>query len=195
MPYPEHMPAKAVFLDKDGTLIKDVPYNADPEKVLFETGVFEGSAFLQAAGYKLVIISNQPGIAMGLFSQHQLNELITYFYRIFELNGLALSGFYYCPHRPAENGNMCKCRKPEPGLLLQAAAELDIDLQQSWMIGDILNDVEAGNRAGCRTVLINNGNETEWLSGVYRTPHCLAKDFPEAVHFIHSQTTRSHVQA
>ena len=194
MPHPEHMSAKTVFLDKDGTLIKDVPYNADPEKVLFETGVFEGLASLQAAGYKLVIVSNQPGIAMGLFSQEQLDDLITYFYQIFELNGLTLSGFYYCPHGAAKNGSLCKCRKPEPGLLLQAAAELDIDLRQSWMIGDILNDVEAGNRSGCRTVLINNGNETEWLSGPYRTPDCLAKDFGEAVNFIHSKIKTSYVQ-
>ncbi|SKB80796.1 D-glycero-alpha-D-manno-heptose-1,7-bisphosphate 7-phosphatase [Dyadobacter psychrophilus] len=195
MPHPEHMPAKAVFLDKDGTLIKDVPYNADPEKVLFETGVFQGLASLQAMGYQLVIISNQPGIALGLFSQKQLDDLITYFYQIFEQNGLTLSGFYYCPHRPGENPDLCTCRKPQAGLILQAAAALEIDLQQSWMIGDILNDVEAGNRAGCQTVLINNGNETEWLAGPFRTPDCLAKDFTEAVNFIYSKITTSYVQA
>ncbi|MCF2505637.1 HAD family hydrolase [Dyadobacter sp. CY107] len=194
MPYPEHMQSKAVFLDKDGTLIKDVPYNANPEKVLFETGVFEGLASLQELGYKLVIISNQPGIALGMFSQQQLDELIAYFYRIFEKNGLILSGFYYCPHLPGQAADQCKCRKPEPGLILQAAEALEIDLRQSWMIGDILNDVEAGNRAGCQTVLINNGNETEWMSGPFRTPGCLAKDFSEAADFIHSKITNTYVQ-
>ncbi|MCF0050545.1 HAD family hydrolase [Dyadobacter sp. LJ53] len=189
------MPAKAVFLDKDGTLIRDVPYNADPEKVLFESGVLEGLSALQALGYKLVIVSNQPGIALGLFSQKQLNELINYFHEFFQKNDLTLSGFYYCPHLPVENGAHCHCRKPEPGLILQAAAELDIDARESWMIGDILNDVEAGNRAGCRTILINNGNETEWLTGAFRTPDHLAKDFTEAVGYIHSKIAIAYARA
>jgi hypothetical protein len=98
MQYREHAPAKAVFLDKDGTLVRDVPYNVDPEKVVFETGVWEGLLTLQADGYKLVIISNQPGLEMELFSQQQLDNLILYFNEVFEQNQLTLSGFYYCPH-------------------------------------------------------------------------------------------------
>ena len=81
---------------------------------------------------------------------------------------------YYCPHYP--DGKIqkykieCDCRKPKPGLILQAAREHDIDLSNSWMIGDILNDVEAGNRAGCKTILLDNGNETEWIWNEIRTP-------------------------
>lgn len=184
--------SKAVFLDKDGTLIKDVPYNVNPDKVLFETGVFEALTLLQASGYILVIISNQPGIALGKFSQNQLDDLIQHFYKIFEEKSLTLSGFYYCPHLPASATESCPCRKPEPGMLLEAAENLQIDLTQSWMIGDILNDVEAGNRAGCRTVLIDNGNETEWLSGPNREPDYTAADFAGAAQFILSKSLANH---
>ena len=190
MQFPEL--SKAVFLDKDGTLIRDVPYNADPDQVLFEAGVFEGLTELQADGYKLVIISNQPGIALGRFTQNQLDLLIQYFYKIFEEKSLTLSGFYYCPHLPASATESCVCRKPEPGMLTAAAETLNIDLAQSWMIGDILNDVEAGNRAGCRTILINNGNETEWLSGPNREPDFTAPDFTSAAEYILAPTTANH---
>ena len=190
MQFPEL--SKAVFLDKDGTLITDVPYNADPDKVFFEAGVFEGLRKLQADGYKLVIISNQPGIALGKFTQNQLDLLIQHFCKMFEEKSLTLSGFYYCPHLPASATESCLCRKPEPGMLIDAAKTLNIDLTQSWMIGDILNDVEAGNRAGCRTVLINNGNETEWLSGPNREPDFIAPDFASAAEYILAQTIANH---
>jgi D-glycero-D-manno-heptose 1,7-bisphosphate phosphatase len=188
MPYPEHPSMKAVFLDKDGTLVRDVPYNVDLDKVVFETDVWEGLQTLQADGYKLVIISNQPGLGMELFSQEQLDDLILYFNQVFEENDLTLSGFYYCPHKPAIDGPGCHCRKPEPGLLIRAAGELHLDLTKSWMIGDILNDVEAGNRAGCRTVLIDNGNETEWVGGPGRKPDYTTPYFPDAADYITTQT-------
>jgi D-glycero-D-manno-heptose 1,7-bisphosphate phosphatase len=179
---------KAVFLDKDGTLIKDEPYNVDPAKVVFEEDVFEGLRTLQADGYRLIIVSNQPGLSMGLFSNTELNALIRYFEDVFAENGLILSGFYYCPHLPGTLEKSCECRKPEPGLLVKAALELNIDLAHSWMIGDILNDVEAGNRAGCRTVLIDNGNETEWLEGAFREPNYTTRYFLDAADYITSQT-------
>lgn len=187
---PDQELLKAAFLDKDGTLIRDEPYNADPAKVVFEEDVFEGLRTLQGDGYRLVIISNQPGLAMGLFSQMELDALIHYFDDQFAQNGLVLSGFYYCPHMPATTEPGCTCRKPEPGLLLTAAEELNIDLSRSWMIGDILNDVEAGNRAGCRTVLIDNGNETEWVKGPYREPDYTTRYFLDATDYITTQTVR-----
>ena len=183
---------KAVFLDKDGTLIRDEPYNVDPAKVVFEDEVFEGLRTLQADGYRLVVVSNQPGLGMGLFSKIELDVLIRYFEDVFVENGLVLSGFYYCPHLPASAENACECRKPGPGLLIQAAADLHIDLTHSWMIGDILNDVEAGNRAGCHTVLIDNGNETEWLDGPYRVPHYTTRYFKDAADYITTQTIAEH---
>jgi D,D-heptose 1,7-bisphosphate phosphatase len=187
MQHPEQL-YKAVFLDKDGTLVKDVPYNADPALVEFETDVFEGLRTLQDDGYKLVIVSNQPGISRGLFTQTALDALIRYFEDQFTENGVLLAGFYYCPHTPATDGPACDCRKPEPGLLLRAALDLQIDLSTSWMIGDILNDVEAGKHAGCQTVLIDNGNETEWIQGPYRTPDYITRYFLDATDYITTQT-------
>ena len=159
---------------------------------MLENGVLEGLSALQSSGYLLVIVSNQPGLSMGLFSENDLHILITFLSDMFEKNDIIIDRFYYCPHFPAKDvGNdlhYCLCRKPEPGLLFRAAEELDIDLQQSWMIGDILNDVEAGKRAGCKTILINNGNETEWLKNQYRVPDYTADDFLDASNYIFIKT-------
>ncbi|HEY0897529.1 MAG TPA: HAD-IIIA family hydrolase, partial [Sphingobacteriaceae bacterium] len=101
---------------------------------------------------------------------------------------VTLDGFYFCPHHPSGTipgyATACRCRKPLPGMLFQAASDHGIDLGRSWMIGDILHDVEAGSRAGCRTILINNGNETEWISGEHRVPHSMADDLRQAAEFI-----------
>jgi len=95
-----------------------------------------------------------------------------------------LAGFYYCPHHPdgsvARYAVDCGCRKPQPGMLQKAARELDIDLEHSWMVGDILDDIEAGRRAGCRTILINNGSETEWVLSPERQPHFIVSNLEEA---------------
>ncbi|WP_221393236.1 HAD-IIIA family hydrolase [Dyadobacter sp. NIV53] len=182
---------KAIFLDKDGTLVTDVPYNINPTLVQLEKGVLRGLSALQHDGYLLVIISNQPGIAMGLFSENDLKNLIIYLTNLFAEFGINIDGFYYCPHKPLNGKEVksgCKCRKPEPGLILQAARDLEIDVKKSWMIGDILNDVEAGSRAGCRTILINNGNETEWEMNIDRTPTYLAYDFLDASYYIRNKT-------
>ncbi|MCF0055043.1 HAD-IIIA family hydrolase [Dyadobacter sp. CY356] len=187
MSYADTAFQKAVFLDKDGTLIKDVPYNIDPALVVFEQGVFDGLRSLQDCGYKLIIISNQPGISLGYFSECELSNLIHYFEEKFVENNVLLSGFYYCPHLPEKSHSACRCRKPRPGMIMQAAQDLAIDLKSSWMIGDILNDVEAGNRAGCQTILIDNGNETEWVSGLYREPDYITRNFPDAA-YITSRT-------
>jgi D,D-heptose 1,7-bisphosphate phosphatase len=134
----------------------------------------EGLKHLQEAGYLLVIVSNQAGVAYGYFTEAELLPVKTKLCELLMKYGINLSGFYYCPHHPEgiteKYTSVCKCRKPAPGLLFKAAKELNIDLSRSWMIGDILNDVEAGERAGCRTILIDNGNETEWLLNAYRIP-------------------------
>jgi D,D-heptose 1,7-bisphosphate phosphatase len=175
---------KAVFLDKDGTLIPDIPYNVDPEKITLSSNLVTGLTSFQNEGYQLIIISNQAGVARGYFTEDKLGAVADKMKELFALNGLKLDDFYYCPHHP--DGMMtgyniaCDCRKPAPGMLLKAAAEHGISLERSWMIGDILNDVEAGNRAGCKTVLIDNGNETEWVEGPYRKPTITCKTINEA---------------
>ncbi|GGH01510.1 D-glycero-alpha-D-manno-heptose-1,7-bisphosphate 7-phosphatase [Mucilaginibacter phyllosphaerae] len=175
---------KAIFLDKDGTLIPDIPYNTDPAKITLENNTVTGLKKLQDEGFKLIIISNQSGVARGYFPEHELFAVAARIEELFTRNGLTLNGFYYCPHHPEgiipRYNIACNCRKPLPGMLLRAAADHAISLKDSWMIGDILNDAEAGNRAGCKTVLIDNGNETEWVSGPYRRPALVCKTIDEA---------------
>lgn len=169
------MKLKAVFLDKDGTLIPDIPYNVDVNKVTLSEGVIEGLQTLQSHGYLLVIVSNQSGIEQGFFSEEQLNAVKERLGGMCLKMGIYLDGFYNC-------GN------PDSAILLAAADDMDIDLTRSWMIGDILNDVEAGNKAGCKSVLIHNGNETEWTPGENRIPEYFAKDLAEAARYIVAAT-------
>lgn len=184
---------RAVFIDKDGTLISNVPYNADPDKIVLERGAVEGLRMLQERGYALIVVSNQAGIAHGYFREDEMQPVIARVKQLLGEAGIALDGFYYCPHHPAgriaQYALACTCRKPLPGMLLQAAEELDIILPESWMIGDILNDVEAGNRAGCRSILLNNGNETVWETNEYNEPAYIANDLREAAQFIVKHAT------
>ena len=173
-------------MDKDGTLIPDIPYNVDPIRIQLEEGVLEGLKQLSNLDYRLIIVSNQSGIAKGYFKEEALDAVRRQLYYLLQDDGKPLiSGFYYCPHHPQgvidSYRKICTCRKPMPGLLFEAAHAQQIDLARSWMIGDILNDIEAGNRAGCKSILINNGNETEWVNGLYRRPYFIASDFWEAV--------------
>lgn len=179
---------KAVFLDKDGTLIVDVAYNVNPKKVTLSKDSLSGLKRLQQCGYLLVIVSNQSGIAHGYFDKDELLAIEHKIKMMLYAHEIILSGFYYCPHHPDGKikpyAIVCDCRKPKPGLLLNAARDLNIDLQASWMIGDILNDVEAGNRAGCRTILIDNGNETEWIFNQIRQPTATTKNINKAADYI-----------
>ena len=179
---------KAVFLDKDGTLIPDVPYNVNPDLISLESGVVEGLKLLQKAGYIFIVISNQAGVARGYFQLEELENVKRKIDSLLEPGEIKIERYYFCPHHPqgkiSEFTSSCECRKPRPGMILQAVEELDISIESSWMIGDILNDVEAGNRAGCKTIIINNGNETEWVEGPFRTPTFIAADFLNAAQFI-----------
>lgn len=185
----------AIFLDKDGTLIPDIPYNVDPDKIELSTGAGLALRSLHQSGYKLIIISNQSGVARGFFPESALVGVERRIRDLLEAFDVPLSGFYYCPHHPT--GEMmsyaiaCQCRKPEPGLLLQAAQEHHLDCARSWMIGDILNDVEAGRKAGCQTILIDNGNETEWILTPERMPHYRTRTLVEAAEVIHTQSIHS----
>ncbi|GEP96194.1 D-glycero-alpha-D-manno-heptose-1,7-bisphosphate 7-phosphatase [Chitinophaga cymbidii] len=176
---------KAVFIDKDGTLVRNVPYNSDPALVTLERGAIEGLQLLHAHGYALVVASNQSGIAHGYFSEE---DFLVMMEKMLDMLPVELDGYFYCPHHPegivSPYAVTCGCRKPQPGLLLKAAGTLQIDLDMSWMIGDILHDVEAGKRAGCRTVLIDNGGETEWDLSAIRRPDFIASDLLEAATLI-----------
>ena len=176
----------AIFIDRDGTLIEDVPYNVDPQRLHFTREAIEGLMLLQAYGYALVVVTNQPGVGLGLFDDAALDVLHAHMREQLGGHGIELAGIYACAHRP---GAGCGCRKPEPGLLLRAAADLDLALDRSWMIGDILDDVEAGCSAGCRTVLLDVGNETVWRDSPRRRPTLRARTLFEAAReiVVHSQ--------
>ena len=179
---------KAVFLDKDGTLIIDVPYNANPDLIQLCRGCLTGLKQLQEQGYLLILVTNQAGIAHGYFNEDELSLVEDRIRQLLKQRGITLTAFYYCPHHPqgrvSSFARDCNCRKPKPGMLIQASAEHNIDLKASWMIGDILHDTEAGNGAGCRSILVDNGNETEWKLTPKRQPFAKLKTINEAAEFI-----------
>jgi D,D-heptose 1,7-bisphosphate phosphatase len=181
---------KAVFIDKDGTLVDDIPYNVEPRRILLSSGAGAALRLLARLDYRVFVITNQAGIALGRFQESAMEAVQDRLQDLLFREELSLAGFYYCPHHPeghvAPYAGDCHCRKPKPGLLLQAALDHGIDLRASWMIGDILHDVEAGNRAGCRTVLLDNGNETEWRLGPRRIPTRIAPDLYAAAMLIAS---------
>ncbi|MBN3884126.1 MAG: HAD family hydrolase [Nostoc sp. JL34] len=154
-----------IFLDKDGTLIENVPNNVDPQLIEMKIGAIEGLQILSKAGYKLIVITNQSGVARDYFPESALAGVEARLNEILEKADLSLDGFYYCPHHPngviSEYAIACECRKPKPGLILRAANEQNIDLANSWFIGDNLSDVEAGHSAGCKTILIAQGNQSQ----------------------------------
>jgi histidinol-phosphate phosphatase family protein len=182
------MTQPAVFLDKDGTLLEDVPYNVDPALMQFAPGAREALALLAAYPFTLFVVSNQAGVALGKFAHTALHDVERRLQQLFAECGATLGGVYWCPHHPAGSvaryAVACDCRKPAPGMLLRAAHEHRLDLAQSWFIGDILDDVEAGNRAGCRTVLLDNGHETEWKLSAARVPRARAADLHEAAQIV-----------
>lgn len=179
---------RAIFLDKDGTLVHNVPYNVAPERIQLMPGVAEGLQRLHAAGYTLIVITNQSGVARGYFAEEALDGVEARLRDLLAEYGVPLAGFYYCPHHPdgvePAYATTCTCRKPAAGLLLQAAHDHDIECSQSWLIGDILNDIEAGRRAGCRTVLVDTGGETEWELSPDRMPHHIVDNVAAAARVI-----------
>ena len=179
---------KAVFLDKDGTLIPDVPYNVNPDLITIDDATISGLQLLKTQRFLLILITNQSGIARGYFEETALEAVWRKVQALLRLHGLAIDAFYFCPHHPEATVEKykveCDCRKPLPGLILKAAAEWNVDLKRSWMIGDILNDVEAGHRAGCPSILIDNGGETEWLQSPLRVPDYTCVNLLEAARFI-----------
>ncbi len=178
---------KAIFLDKDGTLIKDVPYNVDPAHIKCYPDIFPALRLLQKRGYKLVVISNQSGIAKRYFTTADLEIAFSTLRDQLNAEHIRLDGIYYCPHADVTDELQCDCRKPLPGLLYKAAEALQIDLKKSWMIGDILNDVAAGRAAGCQTILVDRNKKErldDRISNPKFTPDFVCDDFVEINQFI-----------
>jgi len=182
------MSIKAVFLDSDGTLAAEMPHGTDPRRIMLCNGAGAALRLLARLDYRIVVVTNQGGVALGKVQECALAALQHRLADLLFRERLQLDGFYYCPHHP--DGNVtgfavdCLCRKPMPGMLVRAARDNDIDLTASWMLGAVLDDVEAGNRAGCRTVLVDRGNETAWRLGHYRLPTRVAPDIYSAATMI-----------
>lgn len=150
---------QAVFLDRDGTINEESGYLHRKEDCRFIPGAKEALASLTEAGFDIVVITNQSGIARGYYDEDDLRRLHLYMESEIAAAGGKIAGWYHCPHHPDYplTTDQCFCRKPLPGMLLTAAAEHDIDLASSWMVGDKLADIEAGTAAGCRTILVRTG--------------------------------------
>ena len=156
---------KAVFLDRDGTINKYVGFLRNIDDFELLPGVADAIKAINASGYLAIVVTNQPVIARGEVSIAELEEIHNKMETLLGQEGAYLDAIYYCPHHPhkgyegerPEYKIECDCRKPKPGMLLQAAEDFNIDLSKSWMVGDGENDVKAGQAAGCRTVLIGDG--------------------------------------
>jgi D-glycero-D-manno-heptose 1,7-bisphosphate phosphatase len=143
---------RAVFLDRDGTLVDELGFLRRPADLRLLPGAAAGVARFNRAGWRAVLVTNQSGIARGLLDEPTLAAIHARLARELARGGAHLDGLYHCPHlapaSPGEPGTVCDCRKPEPGLLLRAARELDLELGSSWIVGDSRRDLEAGRRAG-----------------------------------------------
>ena len=179
---------KAVFLDRDGTINKYVGFLTDIDDFELIDGVAEAIKKINSLGYLVIVITNQPVIARGELSVEELGEIHNKMETLLGQKGAYIDGIFYCPHHPDKGyeGEIkefkinCDCRKPKPGMLLQAKADFNIDLEQSFMVGDSENDIKAGKAAGCKTVLINKGsfgqdytlhNLSEFVEKVLQSTH------------------------
>ena len=179
---------KVIFLDRDGTLIEDPGYINDPDQVQLLDGAAESLAELRAMGYKLVLVSNQSGIARGILTEECLADIHQRLEELLALKGASVDRIYYCPYHPEgvieKYRQESEFRKPNPGMLLQAAREMQIDLGRSWMIGNSGRDIDAGARAGCRTILITHPAHFKESEAGRITPESRAVNMKEAVNII-----------
>ena len=182
------MSNKAIFLDRDDTLIEDPGYINNPDQVKLLPGVPRALAELKTMGYKLVLVTNQSAVARGIVTEKTLRNIHDRLEQLLAENNAFFDAIYYCPYHPdgvvAKYRKESDCRKPNPGMLLTAADEMDIDLGQSWMIGNGAHDVEAGLRAGCKTILIDPPSRQHQPRPGDPTPHDRAVNITEAVNVI-----------
>ncbi|PKN35566.1 MAG: D,D-heptose 1,7-bisphosphate phosphatase [Deltaproteobacteria bacterium HGW-Deltaproteobacteria-19] len=177
---------RAAFLDRDGTINEEVGYLDRIEKLRILPGAIDAIGMLNRGGLKVVVVTNQSGIARGLFNEAFVEKTHRHLQDLLHERGARIDGFYFCPHHPTEGLGPyrldCPCRKPKPGLLIRAAAEMGLALEDSFMIGDMPKDVEAGIRAGARGILVRTGYGRE----VPALPEAayIAEDLSDAAHWI-----------
>jgi len=182
------MADKAIFLDRDDTLIEDPGFINHPDQVKLLDGLAEPLIELKALGYKLIVASNQSGVARGIVSEKNLGQIHDRLKQLLSESGVNLDGIYYCPYHP--DGVVPKYRKdsdwrkPNPGMLLAAADEMNIDLSKSWLLGNSDRDIEAGLKAGCQTILINQSPHQKLTEPGRSNPDYKAVNMREAANII-----------
>lgn len=177
---------RAVFLDRDGTLNVEVNYLHRVADLALIPGAAQAIQLLNEAAYLAIVVTNQAGIARGYFDEQAVRVLHEHLTSELASAGARVDGLYLCPHHPDFTGP-CACRKPQPGMLRQAAVEHSIDLNQSWLIGDTLSDIAAGHAVGCRTVLVRTGYgaQAEGQLGMNAVqPEVVVDDVLNAVRYI-----------
>lgn len=179
----------AIFLDRDGVIIDDVNYLATPDQVRFIPGSIEAIASLNRAGWPVIVVTNQAGVARGYFPQQAVVRVHRHIADQLAEMSARIDAFYYCPHHPEGEVEAyrlaCRCRKPRPGMLRRAANEHGLDLDRSWLIGDRVSDLEAGAAVGARTILVRTGYgaaaDTAGLDRTKLNLELVAADLADAV--------------
>jgi D-glycero-D-manno-heptose 1,7-bisphosphate phosphatase len=182
----------AAFIDRDGNLIHEVGYISSLDRIKFYKRSVQAVRFLKEHGYKIIVVTNQSGVARNYIPESFVRQAHVKINRMLKKYGLAIDAFYYCPHHPKKAVlkkylKDCNCRKPKTGMIKQAVKKFNIDLKQSFTIGDKLTDVHLGKNAGIRTALVMTGygkEEKKLINGKYDKPDIIARDFYQAVRLL-----------
>jgi D,D-heptose 1,7-bisphosphate phosphatase len=178
---------KAVFLDRDGTINEEVGYLDSLEQLRIFPVAFDAVRMINRAGIKVVVVTNQSGVARGFFDEDFVNSVHARINEIFRKKGAFIDRFYYCPHHPTEGIGRyrisCDCRKPAPGMLISASEELDIDLSSSYVVGDMAKDIEVANNVGARGILVRTGYGKNVVTSDIK-PAFIAEDILAAAEWI-----------
>jgi heptosyltransferase-2 len=184
-----------IFLDRDGTLNPDPGYIKSPDQFELFRGVSEALARLKRAGARLIVVTNQSGVARGFLSREDLDAVHMKLTRLLERAGAPLDAIYFCPHHPDDG---CDCRKPNRGMIDQAVREWGVNLDRSYLIGDHIRDIELAKRVGARSILVTTGvvppEEVERLKASGPAPDWIASSLAEAVDWLLSDADRLSVQ-
>ncbi len=189
------MANKAIFLDRDDTLVEDPGYMNHPDQLKLLDGIPETLSALKSMGYKLVIVSNQSAVARGIVTEEVLGEIHKRLEQMLAEKGASLDRIYYCPYHPegviAKYRRQSEYRKPNPGMLLAASRDMDIDLKESWMVGNGPDDIEAGARAGCRTIMVDSRAHEHNIRPGARAPDYRAVNMAEVVNIVRKMKASS----
>ncbi|MDD3153245.1 MAG: D-glycero-beta-D-manno-heptose 1,7-bisphosphate 7-phosphatase [Victivallaceae bacterium] len=175
---------KCCFLDRDGVVNREVDYLSDPDKAVLEAGVGSAIRRMNEMGFYVIVVTNQSGVARGLYPESAIALVHAKIRELLAPSGARIDDFFYCPHHPDFSGP-CECRKPNPGMLLAAAAKYGIDLSRSYMVGDRVSDLTAGERAHCRaSILVRTGYGEKTLSKLAEPPKYVVDNLAAATDLI-----------